>query len=88
MFALPHLLVTKFPLLALKIPTRHSIDSESFLMAFSSLGRNPFLVLSAVAFMVIFIVRTAKNSQWCGSMETGWNFEFLSAPFHKYGTVY
>ncbi len=76
--ALPHLLVTKFPLLALKLPARHSVDIASFQMAYTALERNPLLALSAVAFLVVFIVRTVKNTRWRGSAETGWDFEFLT----------
>ena len=77
MFALPHLLVTKFPILALKIPARHSVDIESFLMLFSALERNWLLVLSAVAFLLVFIIRKVKNTLCCGSAEKHRDFDSL-----------
>jgi len=75
--ALPHLLVTKFPILALKIPARHSVDTASFLMLLSALERNWFLVLSAVAFLLVFIIRTVKNTLWRGIAENPRDFDFL-----------
>ena len=77
MFALPHLWVTKFPILALKIPARHSIDTESFVMLFSALERNWFLVLSTIAFFSVFLVRTVRNTLWRGSADIRWNHDFL-----------
>jgi len=77
MFALPHILVTKFPMLALRIPARHSIDAVSLLMLFPFLEWNLLLVLSAIAFFSIFIVRSVKNALQRTSFEAGWNFDLL-----------
>lgn len=77
MFALPHILVTKFPILALRVPARHSIDAVSLLMFFPLLEWNLLLVLSAIAFFSIFIVRSGKNVLQRRSFEVGWNFDLL-----------
>lgn len=77
MFALPHILVTKFPLLALRIPARHSIDAVSLWMFFPLLEWNLLLVLSAIAFFSIFIFRTVKNVLQRTSLEASWDFDLL-----------
>ena len=77
MFALPHLWITKFPILALKIPARHSVDIESLLMLFSALENNWLLVLSALVFFSVFLVRTVRNTLWRGPAETSWQYDVL-----------
>jgi len=76
-FALPHLWVTKFPILALKIPARHSVDIGSFFRLFSTLEWNPVVVVSAIAFLLVFIVRTVQNTLRHGSWEIRWDFDLL-----------
>jgi hypothetical protein len=77
MFAVPHILITRFPMLALRIPARHSIDAISLLMFFHLLEWNLFLVLSAIAFFSIFIVRSGKNALQRRSFEAGLNSDLL-----------
>jgi hypothetical protein len=77
LFALPHILITKFPILALRIPARHSIDAVSIGMFVPLLDWNLLLVCSAIAYFSIFIVRTVKNAMLRTSVGSCWNFDLL-----------
>jgi hypothetical protein len=55
-FALPHLLITKLPMLVFRIPFRHSIDAASIPMVFSLLEWNLFLIISAIALFLSYVL--------------------------------
>lgn len=76
-FALPHLLITKFPVLVLKIPARHSVDIRSFFTLLSALEWNLVLMVATISFLSVFFVRMARNTLRRAPCEIHWNFDLL-----------
>ena len=76
-FALPHLIITRFPQLALKIPGRHIIEIKDVFRILYLLEWNPFLILLGLAFFARFAIIIAKRARKQNGLNTGLQFDFL-----------
>jgi hypothetical protein len=74
---LPHLLITKLPLLATKIPARNTIDLKSIFMMIAALEWNPILVILAIVSIGMFIMHSLKSKLKMQN-DAVWNFNLLS----------
>lgn len=77
MFALPHLWITKFPVLALKIPACHTINLKSLLMLLSVLEGNVFLVISIIAFISVHVFRIIKHTLYGTCKDIDYSFNMI-----------